>query len=124
MEYIALIVDDDRPTLMFLEQVLHPSGIQVMKAEDGLQAMEILEHSTPIIIFLDMLMPGASGLEVLDYIVSTPRLNNMFVVIVSAHRYFESSEALKRANTFYVKPIRPKDIREITQHVLSLQAPH
>lgn len=123
MEYIALIVDDDRPTLLFLEQVLRPSGIQIMQAEDGLQALEILEHYTPVILFLDMLMPGASGLEVLEYIARTPRLNNMFVVVVSAHRYFEPSDALKRANSYYVKPIRPKDIRDITQHVLSLQAP-
>lgn len=124
MEYIALIVDDDRPTLLFLEQVLRPSGIQVMQAEDGIQALEILENYTPVILFLDMLMPGASGIEVLEYIANTPRLNNMFVVVVSAHRYFEPSEALKRANNYLVKPVRPKDIRDITQYVLSLQAPH
>jgi CheY-like chemotaxis protein len=124
MEYIALIVDDDRPTLLFLEQVLHPTGIQVMQADNGLQALDILQSFTPVILFLDMLMPGASGIEVLEYIACTPRLNNMFVVVVSAHRYYEPSEALKRANNYLVKPIRPKDIRDITQHVLSLQAPH
>ena len=123
MEYIALIVDDDQPTLLFLEQVLRTSDMRVVQAEDGAQALALLEHSTPIILFLDILMPNVSGLEVLDYVAATPRLDNMFVVVVSAHRYFEPSAGLKRANAYHVKPVRPKDIREIMQHAISRQAP-
>jgi len=123
MDYIALIVDDDQPTLLFLEQVLSPLGLRVMQAEDGAQALAILENHTPVILFLDMLMPSISGLEVLDYIDHTPRLNNLFVTVVSAHRSFESSDVLQRANAYYVKPIRPKDIRDVTQNALSRQAP-
>lgn len=124
MDSIALIVDDDQPTLLFLEQVLRPLNVEIMKAEDGAQAIALLENSTPVIVFLDMLMPSIGGLEVLDYITRTPRLNNMYVVVVSAHRYFEPSEALNRANTYFVKPIRPKDIRDMAQCALSRQAPH
>ncbi len=124
MDYIALIVDDDHPTLMFLEQVLRPLNVRVMKAEDGAQAVDILENHNPIILFLDMLMPTMGGMEVLEYIRNTPRLNNLFVAVVSAHSYFEPSPALERANAYFVKPIRPKDIREATQHALSRQAPH
>lgn len=124
MDYIALIVDDDHPTLLFLEQVLRPLNVRVMQAEDGSQAIAILENHTPIILFLDMLMPTMSGLDVLEYIRRTPRLNNLFVAVVSAHSYFEPSPALERANAYYVKPIRPKDIRETTQYAISRQAPH
>ena len=123
MDYIALIVDDDHPTLLFLQQVLQPLNVRVVCAEDGSQAISILENQTPIILFLDMLMPGVSGLDVLDYIARTPRLNNLFVAIISAHHYFEPFEALQRANAYYVKPIRPKDIREITKFAISQQAP-
>ena len=123
MDYIALIVDDDQPTLLFLEQVLKPLNVRVMQAEDGAQAVAILENHTPVILFLDMLMPTMSGLEVLAYICNTPRLNNLFVAVVSAHSYFEPSPTLARANTYYVKPIRPKDIREATQYAISRQAP-
>jgi two-component system alkaline phosphatase synthesis response regulator PhoP len=124
MDYIALIVDDDHPTLLFLEQVLRPLNIRVMQAEDGAQAIAILENHTPIILFLDMLMPTMSGMDVLEYIRRTPRLNNLFVAVVSAHSYFEPSPTLGRANAYHVKPIRPKDIREETQYAISRQAPH
>jgi CheY-like chemotaxis protein len=123
MDYIALIVDDDQPTLLFLEQVLSPLDLHVMRAEDGAQALELLENYTPVIMFLDMLMPTVSGLEVLEFIDNTPRLNNVFVAVVSAHRSFEAAGALQRANAYYVKPIRPKDIRDVTQNALARQAP-
>jgi CheY-like chemotaxis protein len=124
MEHIALIVDDDQTTLFFLEQVLRPLDIRVMQAENGEQALEILQHHTPIIMFLDLLMPIMSGLDVLDYIRHKPHLNNMFVAIVSAHSQYEPTETLQRANAYYVKPIRPKDIRDITQDAISRQATH
>jgi CheY-like chemotaxis protein len=124
MDYIALIVDDDHPTLLFLEQVLRPLNVHVMQAEDGAEAISILENHTPIVLFLDMLMPTVGGMEVLEYIQNTQRLNNMFVAIVSAHSYFAPSPSLDRANAYYVKPIRPKDIRDVTQYAISRQAPH
>ncbi|MEO8612769.1 MAG: response regulator [Chloroflexota bacterium] len=124
MDYIALIVDDDHPTLLFLEQVLRPLNVHVMQAQDGAEAIAVLENHTPIILFLDMLMPTLSGLEVLEYIYHTPRLDNLFVAVVSAHSYFEPSPILERANAYYVKPIRPKDIRDATQYAISRQAAH
>ena len=122
MDYIALIVDDDHPTLLFLEQVLRPLSVRVMQAEDGAQAITILQNHTPIILFLDMLMPTLGGMEVLDYICNTPRLNNVFVAVVTAHSHFEPTAALARANAYYVKPVRPKDIRDTTQYAISRQA--
>ncbi len=124
MDNIALIVDDDHPTLLFLEQVLRPLNVRVMQAEDGTQAIPILENHSPVILFLDMLMPNLGGMEVLDYICHTSRLDNLFVAVVSAHSYFEPSPTLARANAYYVKPIRPKDIRDITLYAISRQAPH
>lgn len=119
MEHIALIVDDDRPTLIFLEQVLRPTGIHVQMAEDGLQAMEVLETLTPTMLLLDMLMPRLGGLELLDYIVRTPRLDDMFVAIISAHQNFPPGPQTERINAFFLKPIRPKELREATRNVMA-----
>jgi CheY-like chemotaxis protein len=124
MDHIAVIADDDHPTLLFLEQVLRPLHVHVMRAEDGTQAIHILQNHSPVILFLDMLMPNLGGIEVLDFICHTSRLDNLFVAVVSAHHHFEPSPALARANAYYVKPIRPKDIRDITQFAISRQAPH
>ena len=119
MEHIALIVDDDQHTLLLLNEVLKTSGIRTIQAEDGAQALSILETTTPVIMLLDMLMPHVPGKQVLDYVSNTPRLDNMFVAVVSAHRYFEDSNQASRANLYIVKPIRPRDIHNALQQALS-----
>lgn len=119
MENTALIVDDDQHTLFLLNEVLKSSGMKIIQAEDGAQALKILEMSTPTILLLDMLMPHIPGKQVLDYVSSTPRLDNMFVAVVSAHRYFEDSNQASRANLYIVKPVRPKDIQNALQQALA-----
>lgn len=119
MEHIALIVDDDQHTLVLLEQVLKPFNVQIVQAEDGAQAMKILDECTPSIMLLDMLMPRVSGTVVLDYVAQTPRLNQMQVVVISAHRQYEYSGSASRADAYLVKPIRPKDIRDAVERVIS-----
>jgi CheY-like chemotaxis protein len=119
MEQTALIVDDDQHTLVLLNEVLKSSGLRTLQAEDGAQAMSILETTTPVIMLLDMLMPHVSGKEVLEYVGRTPRLDDMFVTVVSAHRYFEDSNQVSRANLYIVKPIRPRDIQGALQQALA-----
>ncbi len=122
MEHIALIVDDDQHTLVLLEQVLKPYNIQIIQAEDGAQAMKVLQECTPSIMLLDVLMPRVSGLVVLEFVARTPRLDQMQVVIISAHRQYEQSGSIGRANAYLVKPIRPKDIRDAVQQAISSQS--
>ncbi|MEZ4667199.1 MAG: response regulator [Anaerolineae bacterium] len=119
MEQVALIVDDDQHTLLLLNEVLKTSGLRTIQAEDGAQALKILETTTPLLLLLDMLMPRISGKEVLEYVRLTPRLDNVFVTIVSAHRYFEDSNQVSRANLYIVKPIRPRDIQSALQQALA-----
>ncbi|MBI1277388.1 MAG: response regulator [Anaerolineaceae bacterium] len=118
MDHLALIVDDDPHTLMLWNAVLKPSGIEVIQAGDGSQALSILEQRTPTILLLDMLMPYVSGQDVLNFVAQTPRLNDMYVVIISAHRQPESAQ-LSRANAVLLKPIRPVEIRDLIQQAIS-----
>ncbi len=122
MSHIALTVDDDKHTLYFLEQVLKPLNIEVIQAEDGSQAINILEQTTPTLLFLDMLMPDVTGVNVLDFILHTPRLNSMFVVVLSAHNHFQSSETMVRVDHYLVKPVRLKVLKDIIQQVIAQQA--
>jgi CheY-like chemotaxis protein len=121
MSNLALIVDDDLQTLYFFDQVLQPTGMEILKAQDGLSALENLQSTTPCVLFLDMLLPITSGMEVLKFIYQTPRLNSTYVVVVSAHNSFPPSEQLGRVDAFFVKPILAKDIREAALYALQHQ---
>ena len=118
MDHLALIVDDDPHTLMLWNAVLKPSGIRIIQAGDGAEALALLEQETPTILLLDILMPYVSGKDVLDFVAQTPRLNDMYVVVISAHRQVDT-EQLSRANAVLLKPIRPVEIRDLLQQALS-----
>lgn len=109
MTYQALLVDDDIHTLFLFEQILRPTGVGILKAEDGLQALEILDACTPTIIYLDLLLPHVNGLVVLDHIIGTPRLSRVPVVVVSSQSrsYMPQSASLEQVHTYLLKPIKP-----------------
>ncbi|NWG17502.1 MAG: response regulator [Chloroflexi bacterium] len=119
MPRIALVADDDTHSLFFMESVLQPTGMQVLVAEDGLKALEILQRLTPDVVFIDLLMPRLSGLDVIGYIMETRRLQDVAVVIVTAHdrSQFMHYPQLTRADAYLLKPVRTQDIRDIAQQV-------
>lgn len=118
----VLIVDDDSQTLMLFREVLRPVDVDILEAQDGAQALRILEAQTPVLMFLDVFMPKVTGREVLNYISKTPHLDPMVVVVVSAHRALEPVEWASRAHRYLVKPISPRDLRTVAQQALALQA--
>lgn len=68
-----LIVDDEQINLDFFEVMLTKLGFQVVKAEDGEQALEKLVETDPDLIILDNIMPRLSGWEVTKLIKNDPR---------------------------------------------------
>jgi CheY-like chemotaxis protein len=119
----VLIVDDDPPSRIFLEQTLRTLRTEVFQAIDGAEAIAYLEKQTPSIIFLDMYLPRVGGLDVLGFILDTPRLANTIVVVVSAHEHvrFPSCQELDRIDEYLVKPVSVKTIRDLAQRALSGQ---
>lgn len=123
MAHIALCVDDDKMTLIFLEQALLPLGVEILQAEDGYQALSYLEQYSPAILFLDILLPvGPNGLEILNFIANTPRLEQMLVVVASAHDGFKHNPEMGRADLYFVKPLRLKDVRASAQQAIERQS--
>jgi DNA-binding NtrC family response regulator len=118
MAYTALIVDDDEHTRIIYERILRHAGFQVTLASDGAQALELLEQRSADVLFLDILLPKVNGTVVLNYIQDSVHLSDMYVVIVSAHNRFERSTEIKRANEFFVKPVRPLEIEEVARRVI------
>ncbi len=119
----VLVVDDDPPSRVFLEQILRSLKVEVQQAVDGAEAIDLLEHTTPNVIFLDMYLPRVGGLDVLGFILDTPRLSNTIVVVVSAHEHirFPSCRELDRVDEYLVKPVSVRTIRDLAQRAISGQ---
>ena len=78
-----LVVDNDKFILEFMNDVLSERGHEVVTAEDGLSALDILETLVPDVIFVDMVMPKIGGEKLCFLVRQNPALKNTFIVILS-----------------------------------------
>jgi DNA-binding response OmpR family regulator len=59
----VLLVEDEAPTRVYLEQQLTEDGFDVVAVDRGGHALELLERSDPDLVLLDAVLPDASGFE-------------------------------------------------------------
>ena len=61
---IVLVVDDSPNTLRMLTDAIEGSGMTVLVALDGEQALSLIDRITPDVILMDAVMPGLDGFEI------------------------------------------------------------
>ncbi len=64
MNEVILVADDEKEIADLVALYLENEGYQVIKSYDGAQAMEIAESRQPDLAILDIMLPGASGLDI------------------------------------------------------------
>ncbi|MGA8980656.1 MAG: response regulator [Pedococcus sp.] len=118
---VALVADDDEDIRDVLSVVLGDAGMAVVRAEDGRQAVQLLENLLPEIILLDVQMPGLSGIEVCWWIRRQRRLAHVPVVLVSARTSpFEiDAGLLAGANHYVTKPFTQAQILAVVAKLRS-----
>lgn len=79
----ALVIENDQSAAELLRIHLESASFQVQWAPDAATALGLARQQPPDLITLDLLLPDASGWEVLDQIKATPPLDAVPVVIVS-----------------------------------------
>ncbi|MBM4339703.1 MAG: response regulator, partial [Deltaproteobacteria bacterium] len=84
MKKKIMVVDNHPLVLKFISQLLEKEGYQVVTAEDGLSALEILKTFDPDIIFIDLIMPHIGGEKLCQIIRKNPKLNETYLIILSA----------------------------------------
>lgn len=114
-----LVVDDEPHIRRILTTLLGLEGFKVSLARDGDQGIEAWSAGSFDLVILDLIMPGASGLEVLSKIRSDPKRGGTPVIILTAKGQDADRKAALAggADDFLTKPFSPKKlvarIREI-----------
>ena len=116
-----LIIDDEPVLRKTLARILQQAGLEVTTAENGEQGLAFLQNSKFDMTYLDLRMPGLSGLDVLNLIHA--QYPSMPVILFTAQPDLNSAvEALRRGATDYLqKPLKPEVIIERTQAILAAQ---
>src|SRR5437764_8393839 len=117
----VLIIDDERPVLMTLEALLKRHGYQVETAPTATQGLKVLKTKSPSLVLLDLRLPDADGLEMLERIKS--ELPKVQVIILTAHDSLHNAiESIKRgAYHFISKPYAPEELLSLVEKALEKQ---
>ncbi|MCG6551744.1 MAG: response regulator [Candidatus Magnetominusculus sp. LBB02] len=79
-----LCVDDEPVNLQLLDAFLRPQGYEILMAESGAQAIELIRIHMVDIVLLDVMMPDMDGFEVCQYIKQDEKLRHIPVIIMTA----------------------------------------
>jgi two-component system chemotaxis response regulator CheY len=114
----VLLVDDSKLARRTLRQILEPTGCTILEAEDGMGALERYFLDKPDVVFLDLLMHGMHGLDVLKKLRELDP--SARVLVVSADIQTSSRELAEAAGAsgFVEKPFDGPQIVQALDAVL------
>lgn len=120
MKQRVLIVEDDPDIIEFLKLYLENSNFEVLSAENGEQALTILERESIDIALIDIMMPGMNGYELLHCIRDS---SDLPVIIISAKsadtdRIFGLDIG---ADAYITKPFNPLEVIAYIKTILRRQ---
>ncbi len=107
-----LVADDDPSVLESVTWLLKENGYEVVPANGGAACLDQLERRSPDLLLLDILMPDADGLQLLERIKSDERWRDLPVLMLSAQPPEDASVRSLGlgAADFIRKPYRPKEL--------------
>lgn len=105
-----LIAEDDEYSFLYLEKVLERAGCAIIRARDGIEALDMVKKSEPDLILMDLKMPGMNGLEVVRKIRANG--NNVFIIAQTAYAMKDDrNRAISAGCNEYIS--KPVDLDEL-----------
>ena len=112
MKTCILIADDEPNQLELMDFNLTNAGFSIIKASNGIHALELIENHSPDLIILDWMMPKMSGIDVCRTLRSRSETKQIPIIILSA-RSEDSDKSLgldTGADDYISKPFSPKEL--------------
>ena len=121
--YKLLIVDDEPLIRRGIKKLtnLYEMGIsEIFEAENGEQAIEIVETEKPHIVIMDINMPNMDGLTASS--IMKEKHPEIFIVILTGYDYFEYAQTAIRAKVddYILKPISKSDIESVLKKIVAI----
>lgn len=113
-----LVIDDDELVNEYIEETLRRMGHQVQTATSAEEGLRLTEEASFDLVFTDVKMPGASGLDVLERV--RDRFPETLVVLVTAFGDVEMAVGAMKSGAyeFMLKPCSPEQIEMVTRRAL------
>lgn len=120
---LVLVVDDDTLARVFARMVLLAGGHEVIEAKSGEGALDLMAARPPDCIVLDLVMPGLSGLEVMEILGG--RAESAPIVVVTGSLDEADRERCFRlgARAFVTKPVSRETLARAVREALAAVGP-
>ena len=115
-----LVIDDDPNVYDMMERILSREGLDVYGAASGKEGLALARKLKPVVIALDIMMPGMDGWTVLQAIRADPELKDTRVVIVSMLDERPLGMALG-ADDYLTKPLRREQLLACIQRLVPVR---
>ena len=116
---LVLVVDDEPGLLRLFTGLVQRLNCDAIAVDSGVMALDVLDQETPDLLILDLAMPEVSGFDVLQYVRSIPRLDDMKVMILTARPNMVAEVERLGIDCWVAKPVMPNDFLDIVSDVLS-----
>lgn len=125
MSHRVLVVEDEPENRLFIGLMLRTEGYDVLEAEDGQCALELLARELPPeLILLDVMMPGLNGWQVFQRLRQDPRWAGIPVVMLTALAQRSDVERAVELGVdgYLTKPFEPADLIHTMEETLNRKA--
>jgi PAS domain S-box-containing protein len=120
----VLIVEDDQSTRRLIRRTLEGEEVEVLEAENGRAALEVLEGATPGLILLDLMMPEMDGFEFLDALRGLDGVSDVPVVVITAKELTVEDRRRLNGGVEHVVQKGAQDLDDLLGEVNRLVAAH
>jgi two-component system, OmpR family, phosphate regulon response regulator PhoB len=116
----VLLCDDEEVLRQLVRATLDNGEYSIVEATDGDESLELARRLRPDLIVLDMMMPGRSGLEVLQELRGDPNLGSTPVIMLTARARQADREAAAAAGAdrYLAKPFSPLELISLVEELL------
>jgi len=105
MEFTCLVVDDDKSSVKILTKLIEMTGEVVLKdvAYNAFDARNLLSGSKYDIVFLDVEMPGMTGMQLIDVMDNMP-----YIILVTSKKEYAVDAFKYNVTDYLLKPVEPQ----------------
>jgi PAS domain S-box-containing protein len=115
-----LVVDNHPLMLKYMRDLFEKKGHEVLTAQDGLSALDILNNFIPDIMFIDLIMPNIDGKKLCRIVRRMPALKHSYIVVLSAIAAEEAEETANFAEIEADAYIAKCPFDKMSKHILAI----
>ena len=120
----VLVVDDDPDAREYLTTVLEDNGYATATANDGVEAIAMIERAAPDLVALDITMPEKSGVAVYRRLKEDEKLKSIPVIIITGisdefRKFISTRRQVPPPEGYISKPVDPEELARMVGDLLA-----